>query len=303
MWVGIEIGGTKLQFGLAQEASTLLRSQRWPVIAAHAAEGIRKQIVDELPRFLHQSSCTIGQVHGMGVGFGGPVDDHKQITIKSHQIAGWDAFPLQAWLKEQFGRPVAVANDSDVAGLAEAAFGAGKGHNPVFYMNVGSGIGGTLILNGQIHRGTGLGAGEIGHLWIDYDCDGALTNNHNRPWRVLEQCASGWSIADAYGAARAEVVIDRVKAGDPRAQHVLSLAIRRLALALSHVVALLCPRRIIVGGGLAEVGETLFLQPLRQSLHAIVFPPFRDAYDLVPAQLGESVVVHGALLYAQQQLT
>ncbi len=300
MYVGIEIGGTKLQIGLGDGAGHLRCCQRWPIAPHLGAASILEQIRVHLPATLRQFDGSMQEVQGIGIGFGGPVDDRQRVVIKSHQVQGWDHFPLASWMQEQFGRPAALGNDSDLAGLAEAAIGAGRGFDPLFYMNIGSGIGGSLILNGKIHRGVGLGAGEIGHLWIDYDCDGTHFLPHNGRWRILEQRASGWSLAEAFGAARAEIVAAQAEAGDPRAQHVLTLAIRRLAVALSHVVALICPRRMIIGGGFGMVGEKLLFEPLRQALQAIVFPPFREAYDLVPAALGEEVVVHGALLFARQ---
>src|SRR5205085_6998423 len=103
-------------------------------------------------------------------------------------IAGWDDFPLAAWLSEQLGVPAVLGNDADVAGLAEALFGAGKGLSPIFYVTIGSGIGGGFIINGEIYRGTGRGAAEIGHL---------LVNDPDNPGKLvaLEEVASGWSIA------------------------------------------------------------------------------------------------------------
>src|SRR4029079_11012178 len=110
-------------------------------------------------------------------------------VIKSHQIMGWDGFPLAQWLTELLGWPVALGNDADVAGLAEALFGAGKGLSPIFYITIGSGIGGGLIINGEIYRGCGRGAAEVGHLRMsDFDL----------PKLPLETFASGWGIQEKY---------------------------------------------------------------------------------------------------------
>ena len=91
----------------------------------------------------------------MGIGFGGPVDDATRTVIKSHQIAGWDGFPLADWVSDLVGVPAVLGNDADVAGLAEALFGAGKGLSPIFYITVGTGVGGGLIVDGEIYRGVG----------------------------------------------------------------------------------------------------------------------------------------------------
>src|SRR5204862_2189107 len=116
-------------------------------------------------------------LRGVGIGFGGPVDDATRTVLKSHQIAGWDGFPLAKWLEELLGLPAVLGNDADVAGLAEALFGAGKGVSPVFYITVGSGIGGGLILDGEIYRGCGLGAAEIGHLRVGIDWEDGIESS------------------------------------------------------------------------------------------------------------------------------
>ena len=94
------------------------------------------------------------------------MEDATQSVIKSHQIEGWDNFPLVAWVRDRLGLPAALGNDADVAGLGEALLGAGKGLSPIFYITIGSGIGGGLIVDGEIYRGCGRGAAEIGHLKV-----------------------------------------------------------------------------------------------------------------------------------------
>src|SRR5256886_11649472 len=182
MYVGIEIGGTKLQIGLGLGDGTLAALWRGGVDVARGGEGIREQILRETPLLLERAGVDREQVRGVGVGFGGPVDDADQTVIKSHQIAGWDGFPLAQWLTELLGWPVALGNDADVAGLAEALFGAGKGLSPVFYVTIGSGIGGGLVVGGEIYRGVGRGAAEVGHLRV------------GRYGELLELKASGWAI-------------------------------------------------------------------------------------------------------------
>src|SRR5579884_2668155 len=166
MFLGIEIGGTKLQLGLGRGDGQLAALWRGTVDPARGADGIRRQITLAVDDLLQRAGLTRDRLRGIGVGFGGPVDDNTRTVIKSHQIAGWDNFPLADWLGEMLDLPAVLGNDADVAGLAEALFGAGKGYSPVFYITIGSGIGGGLIVDGQILRGTGRGAAEIGHLKV-----------------------------------------------------------------------------------------------------------------------------------------
>jgi glucokinase len=214
---------------------------------------------------------------------------------------------------------VTLQNDADTAALGEARFGAGKGLSPVLYVNSGSGIGGGLVIDGRIYRGSGHGAMEIGHLWIAASAYDGSGNEYGR----LEDLASGWAIARAArplvenarrgydpsyvsvlsGGDPASVTAAMVAQaarypGDPAA-FVLSRATNAMGLALAHAVTLLAPVRVILGGGVSLIDEDLWLDPIRKALDDHVFPPFRGTYDVVSAALGEDVVVHGALALAR----
>lgn len=317
MYLGIEIGGTKLQLGVGPGDGTLLGFWRGNVDVASGGEGIRKQIVAAVPELLSKATLNRDSLKGVGVGFGGPVDDATRSVIKSHQVAGWDGFPLADWLGESLGLPAVLGNDADVAGLAEALFGAGRGLSPVFYITVGSGIGGGLIINGEIMRGTGRGAAEIGHLKV------LDPRQEIGELRSLEDIASGWAIGqqarvqaivhpgraakmiELAGAANritAQIVADAAKEGDDLADLILCHALDALADAICAAIVIVCPQRVVIGGGVSLIGEELFFDRLRRRVARLVFGPFAGLTDIVPAALGEEVVVHGALALARRKL-
>jgi glucokinase len=324
MYLGIEIGGTKLQLGLGPGDGTLAALWRGTVDVGAGGDGIRRQILAAVPELLGRAGLGREQVRGVGIGFGGPVDDATRAVIKSHQIAGWDGFPLADWLSDMLGWSAALGNDADVAGLAEELFGAGKGLSPVFYITIGSGIGGGLVINGEIYRGCGRGAAEIGHLQFRTFWLMSRPSIPDMPAETLEQLASGWGIAetarrcllsekpihsalyaraqDGKRALTAKDVVTAVRQGDAFAQSVLRTSITSLAEAICHVIALLCPRRIVIGGGVSLMGKKLLFEPLRKRVAERVFKPFAGCYDIVPAALGEEVVVHGALALARQRI-
>jgi glucokinase len=232
-YLGIEIGGTKLQLGIGPGDGTLAGLWRGRVDVAAGPDGIRRQITAAVPELLAQTGLSIRDLHGVGIGFGGPVDDATHTVIKSHQIRGWDNFPLEEWISDVVGLPAVLGNDADCAGLAEGLFGAGKGLSPIFYITIGSGIGGGLIINGEIYRGCGRGAAEIGHFRIGvYDPEAMSIYD----WGPLEHYASGWGIAQtvrqhiswtAKGYAPAIDLLNRL--GDPpsggfTAEHVAQAA-------------------------------------------------------------------------------
>jgi glucokinase len=312
MYLGIEIGGTKLQIGLGPGDGSLLARWRGVVNPAAGSAGIQQQIRQALPELLAASGFSQKLLRGVGVGFGGPTDDATQSVIKSHHIAGWDGFPLAEWVSRLVGVPAVICNDADVAGLAEALYGAGRGVSPIFYITVGSGIGGGLIIDGQIYRGVGRGAGEVGHLRPVYP--------RRAPGPILEFWASGWGIGQRAQAAAddgadvtairsagggtitGKAVADAARHGDPTARQILDDAVQALAEGICSVIKLLCPRRVIIGGGVSLIGEELFFAPLRRYVAERGFAAFAGLTEIVPAALGEEVVVHGAIALAQQKL-
>jgi glucokinase len=340
MFLGIEIGGTKLQLGVGPGDGTLAAIERFDVNPARGAGGILAQIESVAPALIQRH-----KVRAIGYGFGGPVDSNQGNVLKSHQIEGWQDFPLSSWTERMFHLPVALGNDADLAGLAEAHFGAGRGHNPVFYVTVGTGIGGGLIIDGKVYRGSGLGAAEIGHLRPGLNAD--------RPEETVESIASGWGIAAGAQAhlvepishplkpfmagsrplrpehvrqhliaaeeateeyandllQRCEREPDRLTAkmvaqaaaeGNAIAVEVLHHACQVLGWGIAQVITLLAPSVVVVGGGVSLIGEQLFLQPVRDAANRYVFPPLLDTFKILPAQLGEEMVVHGALALASQ---
>lgn len=304
MFLGIEIGGTKLQLGLGAGDGVITALWRGTVKPELGGEGIRRQIETAVPELLAKAGASPGQLRGVGIGFGGPTDDATRTVIKSHQIVGWDGFPLADWVSDLVGVPAVLCNDADVAGLAEALFGAGKGLSPIFYMTIGSGIGGGLIIDGQIYRGVGRGAAEIGHFHIWDDAGDALV--------TVEEAASGWGVQQtaehrgifADGSARTvQTVAAKARAGDAVARRVLTDAADLVGQAVAQMITLLCPARVVIGGGVSLIGEDLFFGPLREEVARRVFRPFAGLTDIVPAALGEEVVVHGALALARQKLS
>ena len=319
MYLGIEIGGTKLQIGLGPGDGTILGLWRNAVNVTAGGEGIRNQILAAVPELLGSAHLSADQLLGVGVGFGGPVDDKTQRIIKSHQIPGWDDFPLPQWLGEALNLPCVLGNDADVAGLAEAHHGAGQGLSPIFYMTIGSGIGGGFIIDGEIYRAIGRGAAEIGHLRIADPRRGA-----DDPINTLEEIASGWGMGkyaqmlltegdgadsllmsmagDQIEAVTAQWVGEAAKKGDWFAKSILLESLSGLAEAICAVIVLLCPKRIVIGGGVSLIGEEWFFIPLCAMVAERTFAPFAGLTDIVPASLGEAVVVQGALTLARARL-
>jgi glucokinase len=339
MYLGVEIGGTKLQFGVAPAAGgDLVACERLTVEPARGAAGILEQIERAASLLIARHA-----VIRIGIGFGGPVDAAAGAVRKSHQIDGWDGVPLAGWCEKTFGVPAVLGNDCDVAALAEARHGAGRGKRIVFYVTVGTGVGGGLVLDGQIHGSGRPAVAEIGQLRPGLHAD--------RPEETVESLASGWGIAAAAQARlsghvsrplealrRAARAVDRsavrqhladvrqadeeysadllqraggdvesitarhvaqaAAEGNEVALDVIHHACQALGWAIAQAVTLTAPEVVVVGGGVSLMGEHLFFAPLREAVDRYVFPPLCESFAVVPAELGELAVVHGALALA-----
>lgn len=303
--IGIEIGGTKIQVGFGSASGKLLKPPiRKQVIQEDGAEGILRNIVGMVAEVLDSTGHSMSDVERIGIGFGGPLNIEQGVILKSYQISGWDNFPLKKWAKAQWGKPVVIQNDASTAGLAEALHGSGRGHSRIFYMTIGSGIGGGWIVDGTVDNGQGFGSAEMGHTWV--------TDPRTGMPAELEQVCSGWGIGRRARAAvenknslmtemagslndiDARIVHAAAEKGDELANLILAETCQMLGLAVSNVIALLHPERIIIGGGVSLMGP-LFWDALRNEVMQRSMPSFISSVELVKAELGEDVVVIGAL--------
>ncbi len=296
---GIEIGGSKLQIVVGNSQGQIQERHRFRVAASAGGEGIRRQLKEALQTLMKQ-----GAPEALGVGFGGPVDYRQGTICCSHQVEGWHTFELGKWLQELTGRPVTVENDSNTAALAEARLGAGRGFSPVFYFNMGSGVGGGLILDSQIYHGMKPGEVEFGHLRLD------------RHGPTVESRCSGWAVdarirelnrarpdsglarhcAEANGGEATHLAAALAER-DPTALALLEELAGDLGFALSHPVHLFHPEVIVMGGGLALAGEPLRAAVAR-AMETHLMEVFTPGPPLRLAQLMEDAVPAGALLLA-----
>jgi glucokinase len=304
--IGMEIGGTKTQVGMGSANAGLVPDGivRRQVIREHGAEGIRRDLVSMVDELLAAKGLTLADIERIGIGYGGILDSARGITLKSYQIDGWTDFPLREWAEHEWRKPVVLENDASTAGLAECMLGNGRGCSRLFYITAGSGVGGGWVLNGKVDSGQGLGAAEIGHMWVPDPQSGQPAE--------LEQVCSGWAIGQRARAATsntssmmkqmagsldqidAKIVYRAAELGDEIAFQILKETCQTFAIAMSNVVALLHPERIVLGGGVSLMGP-IFWDMLQAEFRSRVMPTFSPQVELVPAKLNENVVVIGAL--------
>ena len=295
--IGIEIGGTKQQLVAGDAEGNIIDRCRFSVDPKGGGQVIRERIAEELLKLI-----AAHKPERIGVGFGGPLDIVKGTVAVSHQVEGWSGFPLRDWLHDLTGLSVVIENDANTAALAEAVRGAGRGFNPAFYINMGSGVGGGLVVDGIIYHGATPGEVEVGHLRLD--SDGTTVEDRCSGWAIdrairsaiagAPSCTLASLIGDEQGG-EAKHLAAALAQNDPFAQSILDTLTRDLAFALSHVTHLFHPQVITLGGGLALVGE-----PLRQGIAGTLPEMLMEIYGNGPqiklTELAEDAVPVGALL-------
>lgn len=274
----------------------MVRRWRGTADRARGAVGIREQLEQAL-----RGEFALASVAGIGVGFGGPVDHARGRVAVSHQVGGWDGFGLREWLREITGVNVVVENDSNAAALGEA-FADPARSSPLFYFNLGSGVGGGLVIGQRIYHGTAPGECEFGHVRLDRT--GATVESRCSGWavdaRIRERRREGSVLAkltEGMRGGEAKALAEALRLGDPVAKAIVGELADDLGFALSHVVHLFHPRTIVMGGGLALVGE-----PLRGTVEGALARHVMEAFLPPPgielARLGEDSVPVGALRLA-----
>ena len=304
-FIAIEIGGTKLQLAVGDCSGRIEHRVRFTVDRERGAAGIQSQIAHALPELVKQwHPCAIG------VGYGGPVDWRTGKIACSHHIAGWSDFPLAEWLSGLTGLPAFAENDANTAALGEALFGAGKGADPVLWMNSGSGVGGGLVTGGRIYHGAPPGEMELGHLRLDRN--GTITEDLCAGWtldlRVREAAAKdpAGPLAQAlskleHKGGEARALGPALANNDPVANGILQEVAESMAYALSHAVHLLHPETVVLGGGVALLGEPL-RERIASALPRWLMEAFLPGPTIRLAALMEDAVLVGALAVALHRL-
>jgi glucokinase len=296
--VGVDIGGTKVACVLADVQGNILARQWQPTRAGEGWQVVVQQLFEMTERVLEGVSYR--QVRGIGISCGGPLDSQRGVVYSPPNLPGWDAVPIKQVFEDRFGLPARLENDANATALAEHRFGAGRGTRNMVFMTWGTGVGGGLVLDGRLYRGTNDLAGEIGHTTVLLD--GPLCGCGKRG--CLEALVSGPSIArrarelaeespesliwqrTSPNEATAQHVVEAAHAGDTFARFVLAEAGTYMGIGIANVAQILNPERVVLGTIAVKAGD-LVLEPLRQALQVHAWSRVREVLQVVPAELGD----------------
>ena len=304
--VGIDIGGTKLATVVADNTGYILNKVRKPTLAEKGPEYALQLLFDMVRETVELADLEQGAISAIGVSCGGPLDTKTGIVYSPPNLPGWDALPLKAQLESEFQIPVTVENDANASALAEYRFGGGRGYNAVLYMTMSTGIGGGIVLDGQIYHGVNDSAGEVGHQILLPDGPPCGCGKRG----CLEALCSGPAIArraqaaienkNALTTALLDLANGRIE--NVRSEHVLEAARQDDALALqlvketayymgwgiANLVNILNPDIVLLGTIAIAAGD-LLLDPIRRTVSEFAMTRPAEAVKIAPAQLGEAL--------------
>lgn len=296
--VGVDIGGTKLAVVLADFAGNIHRKKRAPTHAEQGPESVLSRLFELVRNTIGETE--VADIAGFGISCGGPLDSESGIIYSPPNLPGWDAIPLKERFEKEFGFQAWVENDANAGALAEWRFGAGRNLRNVVYMTMGTGIGGGLVLDGRLYRGTNDLAGEFGHQILVPD--GPLCGCGKRG--CLEALCSGPAIARRArmalkqqgrepitgdrGNLTAEVVFELARGGDSVARQVVETTGYYLGWGIANLLHVINPELVAIGT-LAVHGWDLLEAPLNGALRQHAWPRTLAATRVVPSSLGEAV--------------
>jgi glucokinase len=309
--IGVDLGGTKMLLGVLGDEATPV----WESRERSAGES-EDELVELLVREVEEARAERPGVATVGMGIPATIDHEKGIALSAVNLPIED-LPIRDLVAGRTGLPAFVDNDANVAALAEHLYGAARGSENAVMLTIGTGIGGGLILGGEIYRGsTGAGA-ELGHMAIQMDGPGCQGNCPNRG--CVEAFASGTALGreglaaaesnpdSALGKLLAEgaevdgrAVTVAAQEGDETAIGVFDLVGGRLGVALAGFANIFEPEVIVIGGGVIAAGD-LLLDPARRELEARALRPMNRT-PVVPAELGEDAGMIGAAAMARIEL-
>jgi glucokinase len=272
--IAIDLGGTKIRSVVVNGRGEILGEDLRPTEDERGQSVVIDRMVASARAAVAASGVAFSELAGVGVTAPGTVDFDLGILMQPPNLQGWDNVPLGALLHERLGLPTVLENDANAAAYGEWRHGAGQGTRHMIYMTVSTGIGGGLILNGQLFRGADGAAGEIGHVTVDDNgpphncgmvgCLEVMASGTAIARMAHEAVAAGRSAMLAKAAAAGDLTAHEVdtaaEAGDIAAQEILGRAAHYLGVGLAGYVNIFNPEAIVVGGGVTRIGPR-FLEP------------------------------------------
>ena len=309
--IGVDLGGTKLATGVVDSQQNILHTSR-----ESSTGRSEDEVMGAIEQELREAMEARPQVIGAGLGVPCTIDRERGVAINAVNLEITDV-PIRDLMRERLGIPVFIDNDANCATLAEHRFGAAKGARNAILLTVGTGIGGGIIINRELYRGTTGAAAELGHIAVEENgppCQGTCPNRG-----CVETLASGTALAREGTAAAGRdpgsalfralqeggisgrVVTEAALAGDAVAREVVAEAGRYLGVAVASLVNVFDPDLVVIGGGVTAGAGELLVEPAREEMRRRALPPMNRT-PVTPAALGSDAGMIGAAQMVLEEL-
>jgi glucokinase len=306
LYAGVDVGGTKTAVVLSSTLPEVIARREFPTCPEQGPAHALDRIAASLRELLEIHS---GELISIGVSCGGPLDRRLGVIQSPPNLASWVDVPITSLLSSEFGKPCYLENDANAGAVAEHRYGAGAGADHIVFLTMGTGLGAGIILDGKLYRGATESAGEIGHVRltrtgpVGYNKAGSVEG-----WAsgggITQQAAAALAKANKNGNApaiqccTAKAVAEAAANGDATAKRIITTAGRRLGNALSILIDVVNPERIVIGGLAMRLGERI-LAPARQVIRREALTEAAERCEIVPAALGERIGDIAALCVAE----
>ena len=316
--IGVDMGGTKILSAVVNASGNILATAKLPTQAKDDTSIVIDRISDCIKEAFKKSEVSEDTIRAIGIGAPGPLDPETGVVIFAPNL-GWKDVPLKTELEERIGIPTFVDNDVNVGTLGEHTYGAGRGVDNVVGIFVGTGIGGGIILNGELFHGASKTAGEIGHIIVQEGGPKCGCGNRGCLEALASRTAMTKQLRNGILKKGKKSVITKLTDGDLQqirsgtlakalrskdklTQNVFRKATKYLGVGIGSIVNFLNPDMIVLGGGVVEALDKDFIKDIRKAAKKYALPDTLKGVQIVRAQLGDDAGVLGAAALARQRL-
>ncbi len=317
-WIGFDLGGTKMQCTLFDPSLNKIGCRRRRTKGESGVEAGLERIESTINKLLEEQKVTHDQLQGIGIGCPGPVEWDRGVVRIAVNL-GWKNVAVGSFLTKKFGCPTIVLNDVDAGVYGEYVAGAGQGSRTTVGIFPGTGIGGGCVYDGQILRGRVVSCMEVGHIKIAGSerpgatgMPGTLETEASRLAIAGEMAKLAYrgeakflqgEIGTELGAIRSKVIAESIAKGDSEVARVVDDACDMIGYAVANLVLLMCPDRIVLGGGLVEAMPERIVKRVGKIAKEHVFECYRDEFEVRAAKLGDDAATVGAAAWAKKMIT
>jgi len=314
--IGIDLGGTNLKTALLDLDGRIL--EKIVVDTGESKDIVLKQIVNTIKNIINKTGKKESEITGIGIGTPGLVDSEKGIVRGLTNIKGFENVHMKEYVESALDIPAFIDNDVNIMAYGELKCGAGRNARNIVCLTLGTGVGGGIIIDGKIYRGSSLSAGEIGHIPVNVDgpkciCSGrACLESYIGRDRIIKRTIGKLTqkkesiipklVAGDLEKITPKIVYEAAEKGDMLAIEIWRETAQYLATALTGIINFLDPEVIVIGGGIANAGKYLF-EPLRDMIKKRVFPSLAEKIKIVRAQLGEEAGIIGSAMLAKDSIS